>query len=210
MLEVKSNLESDNLRADGNKFYSQKKFFDALLKYNQSLCSAVPGSENVGLAYANRSAIYFEVKLYENCLKNIRMAKKSRYPEKSLEVLTKRKEKCVESMGKQSDKLPNSWDFFKLSYPPNKKLPFIVDYLEVKQDEKYGRHIITHRDLKVGDVVSIEKPFSSILISESKFLKIPELNIYQRCSNCLKENALDLMPCDSCCKGEPSRGFKNN
>jgi hypothetical protein len=67
---------------------------------------------------------------------------------------------------------------------------------------KYGRHIVTKTALKVGDIVSIETPFCGVLLSESKMLQIPQDNIHQRCSNCLKENALDLIPCQNCSKGE--------
>ena len=199
---MKSNENSDQLRTEGNKFYGERKFFQALLKYNESLCYAKQRTENLGLAYANRSAVYFEVKLYSHCLQNIELARKNFSPEKNHEILSKREEKCKELERSQTTK--NPWNFFKLSYPANKKVPFVVDCLEIKSNEKYGRYIIAKNDLKVGDIVSIEKPFCGVLLSESNTLQIPVANIYQRCANCLKENALDLIPCTTCCKGETS------
>lgn len=201
MYSVKSNIKSESLRGDGNKFYSQRNFHDALLKYNESLCFAELESENLGLAYANRSAVYFEMKFYERCLKNIELAKQNRYPEKNLEILLKREKKCNESIN-QSEKLTDPWNFFKLSYPPSKKLPFIANCLEVDCNEQFGRFIVTNRQLNVGDVVAIEKPFCSVLLAESPFVEIPTSNILQNCTNCLKANYLDLIPCESCCKGE--------
>lgn len=195
----KSNAKSNELRTEGNKFYSERKFYDALIKYNESLCFAEVESETFGLAYANRSAVFFEMKLYDKCLRNIELAKQNHYPEKNFEILDKREEKCKELEKTQPKKSP--WNFFKLSHPANKKIPFIIDCLEVKSDEKYGRHIITNRALKVGDILSIEKPFCGVLLSESNLHKIPHANIFQRCSYCLKENALNLMPCKTCCKG---------
>lgn len=201
MSELKANEKSDQLRNEGNKFYGLRKFHSALLRYNESLCYAKPGSENAGLAYANRSAVYFEMTLYERCLSNIELAKQNHYPEKSFEILKKRQEKCDELMKQQTKKPPCLWDLFKLSHPPNKKIPFIVDCLEVKCSEQFGRYITTNRALKVGDIIAIERPYFSILLSESNFVGIAESNVFQRCTNCLKQNYLDLVPCPSCCKG---------
>jgi SET and MYND domain-containing protein 4 len=199
MSSKKCNVKSEQLRIDGNKFYTQRSFFEALLKYNESLCYAETGSENLGFAFANRSAVFLEMKLYDKCLNNIELAKQNNYPEKSFEILNKREEKCKEMM--KNEKSSATWNFFKLSHPPHKNIPFIADCLEVKISEKYGRHVITNRQLKVGEIIAIERPFCSILLSESKFVQVPERNIYQRCSNCLAENALDLIPCSTCCRG---------
>lgn len=155
MFARKSNDKSEALRKEGNELYSQRKFFKALLKYNESLCFAEPGSDNIGHAYANRSAVYFETRLYEKCLRNIEKAKSS-YPESCFEALNKRAEKCRGQKERSSD----VWSFFKLSYEPNRKLPYIAGCLEVKINEKYGRHVITNRSLKVGDIVVVERPFS--------------------------------------------------
>lgn len=198
---LKSKERSDELRVEGNKFYSQRKFFDALLKYNESLSFSPTGDESSGHAYGNRSAVYLEMKLYEKCLNNIEMAKKNFYPEKSFDILNKRKEKCQEMMKISKEKLPSPWSIFKLSYPAHKNIPFIAECLEVESNEKYGRHVVANRQLKVGDIVAIEKPYCSVLMEESTFHESSESNIYQRCSNCLEENAMDLIPCTTCCKG---------
>lgn len=201
MNNVKSEESSDKFRTEGNEFYSQRKFFDALLKYNESLCFAPEENECCGLAYANKSAVYLEMKLYENCIRNIELAKENNYPEKSFELLNKRQQKCEEMMKMSKEKASDPWSVFKLSYPPNKNFPYIADCLEVESNEKYGRYVIANRQLKVGDIIAIEQPFCSVLIEKSTFHQQPESNIYQRCTHCLKENALDLIPCKNCCKG---------
>lgn len=195
---LKSDERSDRLRADGNQFYTQRKFYDALVKYNESLCEADPDGERMGLAFANRSAAYFEMKLYERCLNNIGLAKRHHYPEKNFDVLKRREEKCLELMKQQKDETrpSESLSFFKLSHPPNKKLPFIADCLELKVDEKFGRHIVTNRDLKVGDVIVVEDPFC--WITNERF-------IHQKCAGCFNDNMLDLQPCRECRKGEQMR-----
>ena len=191
----KSNEKANAFRVEGNKQYAEKKFFDALISYNKSLCYAESDTETVGLAYANRSAVYFECQLYERCLNNIKFAKDNKYPEKNFEVLNKREEKC-----KQQKKFPETspWDIFKLSYKPHKKVPYIAECLELQSSKSFGRYITTNRDLKVGDIVAIEKPYCSVLLSESRRYTVSGLNKYQRCSHCLRDNLMDLIPCIGC------------
>lgn len=197
----KSDEKSSELRAEGNAFYSKKRFFEATVKYNESLCLASKESVNIGLAYANRSAVYLEMKLYEKSLKNIQMAFDNNYPKENYEVLKKREEKCRALLNQQV-KLANHWNFFKLSGKSNKKLPYVVDSLELKISKKYGKHIVTNKNLKVGDILAIEKPFCGVLISESRFVEVDRNNKFIRCTNCLSDNLLDLIPCDGCNEGE--------
>lgn len=196
----KSREKAEVARAEGNKLYAERSFFDALVKYNESLCHAIRGSEAVGLALANRSAVYFELKLFEKCLENIEFAKTNGYPQKNFLVLDKRAAKCAELIksGNGDQKDGNPFDFLKLTYEANPKLPFVVNCLKLKRSEKFGRHIITTRDLKVGDIVAIEDPYFKVLKSDSHYDRCMQSNAYQRCAYCLKDNLLDLMPCETC------------
>jgi SET and MYND domain-containing protein 4 len=198
---IKSIEKADTLRTVGNKHYSEKKFFDALVIYNESLCHAPNESESLGLVFANKSAVYFEMKLFDKSLKNIELAKAHKYPQKNFEILKKREEKCRE-MIKQQIKLSNPWEFFKISHKANKKLPFIAEGLELRTSEKYGKHIVANRQLKIGEILAIENPFCSVLLSESKFVEVDGKNKFQRCANCLRDCQLDLIPCRNCCEGE--------
>jgi tetratricopeptide (TPR) repeat protein len=202
---MKSLATSNSLRGDGNEFYKQRKFYDALLKYNESLCYAEVGSESAGHAYANRSAIYLEMKLFDECLRNIQAAFAHNYPEKNFEVLKKREEKCRKLMENSKRKSENILEFFKLSHEPNEKISSIADCLELKCGKKYGRHIVTKKSLKVGDVIAFDDPYCGILRKEF---------LYQRCSFCFKANNLSLMPCEGCTEGKntdsSSKLFKIN
>lgn len=84
-------------------------------------------------------------------------------------------------------------DFFKLSHPPNPKIPFIADCLEVKENEIYGRFIATKEDLLPGDIVIMEEPFYKIISPSEK---------NARCAVCLKQNMLNLIPCEKCSAGK--------
>lgn len=196
----KSVSKAEESRTDGNKFYAERSFFEALVKYNESLCHAEKGSEAAGLAYANRSAVYFELKIFESSLRNIDLARNNGYPRKNLSVLDQRSEKCKKQikMEHEAQKDKNPFDFIKLSFEANLKLPFVVNCLELRRSEKFGRFIVTNRDLVVGDIVAIEEPFFKIMKSEARYESCPDTNKYQRCAYCLKFNLLDLVPCDGC------------
>lgn len=168
---IKSKERSDELRSEGNKFYGERKFFDALLKYNESLCYSPQESESTGFAYANKSAVYFEMKLFDRCLKNIAMAKKNKYPEGSFDILSKRQEKCREMLKMTKEKYADPWAFFKISYPPNRNVPYIAGSLKVEFNEKYGRFVTAKEHLKVGTIVAIEKPFCRFVISFLNFME---------------------------------------
>uniref|UniRef100_A0A8D8KL58 (northern house mosquito) hypothetical protein n=1 Tax=Culex pipiens TaxID=7175 RepID=A0A8D8KL58_CULPI len=68
---VKGNAKAAHFRQQGNHFYLAKRYEKALEKYNESICYAEAGSDQLAMGYANRSAIYFEQGEYEFALLNI-------------------------------------------------------------------------------------------------------------------------------------------
>lgn len=77
----------------------------------------------------------------------------------------------------------------KLSYPANPKVPFLIDCLEMRESDEFGRCIMTTRALKPGDIVAIEDPFCEKMAAEMR---------YVRCEYCLREEYRSLIPCDKC------------
>lgn len=200
---MKSQAKSDSLRKIGNQLYSDRKFNEALLKYNQSLCYAEKSSESLGNAYANRSAVFFEIKQFKHAIDNILLAIANGYPEKNVNILKTREQKCIEQIKIQrKSNSSREADFFKLSYKSCSKDLSVVDCLEARTNDKFGRYVITKQPLRIGDVIAVDTPFASVLLSQSKFFDVSEDNIYSRCSNCFAVNDLNLMPCDLCCHGE--------
>ena len=53
------------------------------------------------------------------------------YPEDKLHKLKERADKCKEMMKESNNKEENLWDYFQLSYPANKKVPWIVDSVDI-------------------------------------------------------------------------------
>lgn len=137
---------ASNYRMEGNAFYQERKFYEALECYNKCLCFAPSGSDAIPLAYANRSAIYLEVNEYQLCLTNIQLARKSNYPAHKMQTLIDREDKCRKLMQTQIvNPDDDPWSFFHLSYPANEKIPFIVNCLEQRENEKFGRYIVSNQ-----------------------------------------------------------------
>jgi len=179
----KSDMLANLCRELGNQFYNSGKMFKALVFYNKSIAYS-SSKEVLSLGYANRSAVYLSIECKEECLKNIEWARENGY--KSLSRLDEREEKCKKlPQFEWKNVVENPWNFFKLSYPANEKIPWIVDCVEVQTTEKYGRGIYATHDLKAGDIISVEEPL--LLLEDSGFCK--------HCMNCHKTCLLNLIPC---------------
>lgn len=183
--------KSLEFRQSGHKWYSQDgKHFDALENYNESLCFAEENSENLGLSYASRAAVYYDWKVNQLCHENIQMAKKSNYPDRLKNELVTLQMKCKKKLKKSKKNLKNDPIFEPcLSFKCHEKVPFIANCLDIRRNKKYGRYIITNRNLSSGQIVAIEERYFAVLL--------PKLR-YQRCANCLRENSLSLIPCRGC------------
>lgn len=151
----KQNISSEQCRLAGNEAFKKRNFDTAIEFYNGALRYAPSGSEEIALNYGNRSAVYCEIGKYALALENIKLARKNGFPSNKMAQLDVREQKCqklMEKFGPNKVSIANS--FFKLSYPPNKKIPFIIDCLELHKSEKYGRHIVTTQDLNTGGLLA--------------------------------------------------------
>jgi tetratricopeptide (TPR) repeat protein len=179
---------SKKYREAANNLYRKKKYVDALEGYNKAICFA--STEGLSLGYANRAAVYLELKLYDECLDNVRLAREAGYPTRLLSKLTDRETKCREAIRKRSANKKPSYQP-KLSYPASRENPSVTNCIELVVSEKYGRHFVAKQNLKVGDIVILEKPYQAYLYNAY---------ISRRCTNCLAENRLNLIPCPGCTK----------
>lgn len=191
---LKSVKRADQYRNEGNVHFQRGYFKEALTSYNKSICFAPPGSKELGLAYANRSAVYVEAKLFTKAIENIKLALENGYPEDKKANLDAREKRCLKMIDTHgSDDFFDPWNFFKLTYPANEMIPFIVNCLELREDNQFGRYVITNKDLKTGDFIAIEEP-------PLKFIN--DAFTYTRCSFCLTLNKLSLLPCIKCSSGK--------
>lgn len=173
------------LRQDGNTLFAKKKWDKAMDKYNRSLCYAENDSEHIAFAYANRSSCYLRMKMFDKCLIDIDLASIStNYPQQLDEKLKKRALECVQSI---NDGIQAVSREAKLSYESHKDYPEMVNSLKIICDSKYGRSVVTMKDIDVGETVLVEQMY----IGESYVRK------YETCTVCLKSNT-NLVPCSTC------------
>lgn len=182
---AKCDEKSSEFLNTSNNLKLEIKYSDALLALNKSLCYA-SSNELLGKIYASRALIFNDCKQFKKCHENIELAKSYGHG-KELISLEKESNKCSLENNFEDH---NPWNFFKISLPTNKKIPFIANCLKLHESWKYGRYIKTDKDLKTGDVVFIEEPFFKMINKEAR---------YKRCANCLKTNLMCLLPCPYFC-----------
>lgn len=196
----KNNEKARALRQNGNKLFALKgvNLFKALELYNQSICMAERGLQDFSIALANRSAVYLELRMPGLCMKNIRHARLSGYPDKLMDKLVKREMECLMAIEKHNSKVREDtangtrWrtDVHKEVTSLDRRLePFVAAFLDRQQTESFGRFIVSKQRLHPGDMLAIEDPFTCILLPAMR---------YQRCWHCLHENKMNLLPCMSC------------
>ncbi|XP_029680669.1 SET and MYND domain-containing protein 4-like isoform X2 [Formica exsecta] len=96
----KNAKESEKLREQGNKVFIKGTFnnmtcIDALKLYTKSIAFAPYPSEQLALAYANRSAVLFQLGLHLECIQDIDRALALNYPDNLRAKLYVRKTECL-------------------------------------------------------------------------------------------------------------------
>ncbi|XP_037028896.1 SET and MYND domain-containing protein DDB_G0273589-like [Bradysia coprophila] len=182
---IKNNVQSIHARTEGNRKYGQNDFTGAMELYNESICFAEKGSEQLSLAYANRSTCFLRLQLYDRCLVDIQLAKASnnQISEQLMSKLNAREKECLKS--KSSDVTVAEEPA--LSFDPHEKWPCMVNVLDIERSDQYGRLVRANSDIQIGDTILIEEAFVKILLGTER----------NRCSNCIKEK-MNFIPCDNC------------
>lgn len=177
---LKCNQKSNKFLINASELKALKKYSEALVELNKSLCYAT-SDDQLGLIFAVRAVVFFEIQRYGKCHENIKLAKTHGYKGDALLI----ENECIEKLSEEKSE-EDPWNFFKISLPTNKKIPFIADCLKLNETWKYGRYIVTDKALKTGEVVIIEEPL----------FKMPNKDVrYKRCANCMKSNVMSLLPC---------------
>lgn len=179
----KNNSVAMSLRIQGNQLYTQNKFEEAWIQYNESVCFSENDSECLALAYSNRSQCFLKMKMYERCLGDILLVKELQYPKSLIRKLDARQKECVEKSNSvhQISFVPT------LSLEPHKKFSTMASVLKIEYNEVYGRLVKARCDIEIGETVVVEKDYIRSVNSEH--------NNY--CLYC-GETKVNLVPCKQC------------
>lgn len=186
----KSDQKAVEVRQIGNRLYLNKEYIDALEKYNESICWAEgPASEQLGIGYANRSAVYYDMGEYEFCLLNIHLAKKHNYPQRLMPKLLSRESNCKDKIAGGHSKRAKPGLKLDINVETDAKRPFCAAGLVQKLIPGYGRSMVAERNFNIGDVILSEKAMLSAIPPELKF---------NNCCYCSAVNCYSLIPCPKC------------
>lgn len=89
------------VREEGNKFFRDKLYQEALEKYSQAI-ELAPGqeTEELALGYANRSAAFFHLNQITDCLKDIDEALRLNYPLERCYIIFGRRILCLKAINR--------------------------------------------------------------------------------------------------------------
>ena len=183
----KNAAKSTERRMRGNLEFKAKHWEEAMEMYNQSLRYAAVGSENISLAYANRSLCFFQLQKYDQCLADIELAKKANYPVRLMHKLQEREAVCLKLLSDESTKKPKVPTKPVLSFDAHEKFPCLANVLEIQYDAQFKKHIMAKCDIDVGQIVMVDEMYITNLHSEDQTF----------CKTCLKSD-MNFIACRSC------------
>ncbi|XP_030328216.1 SET and MYND domain-containing protein 4 isoform X3 [Strigops habroptila] len=87
-------------REEGNQLFGRRHYGAALRLYSQAAAHELPGSPEVSICFANRSAALFHLGRFEVCLEDIARAESHGYPDRLLPKVLLRKAECLLCLGR--------------------------------------------------------------------------------------------------------------
>ncbi|XP_074016854.1 SET and MYND domain-containing protein 4 isoform X1 [Numenius arquata] len=90
-------------REEGNRRFGRRQYGAAVRLYSQAASHELPGSPEVSVCFANRSAALFHLGHFEVCLEDIARAESHGYPDRLLPKVLLRKAECLLCLGRLQD-----------------------------------------------------------------------------------------------------------
>ncbi|NXS58929.1 SMYD4 protein, partial [Brachypteracias leptosomus] len=90
-------------REEGNRLFGRRQYSEAVRLYSQAASHEPPGSPEVSVCFANRSAALFHLGRFEVCLEDIARAESHGYPDRLLPKVLLRKVECLLCLGRSQD-----------------------------------------------------------------------------------------------------------
>lgn len=184
--------KSDSLarfyREKGKEFFQNGHYLMAILSYNHGMALAESNSEK-SIAYANRSICFLNINMPEKCLVDIELAKKFNYPPNLMHKLDARIAKCNALLADETFKLKiYNLEEPTISFKEHNRFAGVADCLEIRKDDRFGYHVITTRDLDIGQTILVEP---SCAITPKRIVNVGR----DRCWHCFKD-LQNFIPCE--------------
>ncbi|KAJ8679982.1 hypothetical protein QAD02_015769 [Eretmocerus hayati] len=189
IIQQKCSLEAIKFRKKGSDLFNQRKQDELthrliLSYYSKSIAYAPSNSEELALAYNNRSLLWLRLHKRDFCSSDIERALKITKSNELKQKLQARKNKCSNS---SHDHNPETSAEISLS-TASRNIVCGSDSITVEYNEDCGRHLVATRNIKAGEVILHEQtPYGFVDLH----------NFYLICSNCLKYAWIGI-PCEYC------------
>lgn len=182
----KSGKLSMHYRIKAQSQIESKNWNEAIELLNEALCFAENGSEDLCCAYTERAMCFFNLKMYNSCLIDIKLARSNNCPQTFQPRLSKLNDSCKRMLKQSPDEEVEIHIKPKLSFDACEQNPNVANVITVDNKEKLGRCIMATRDIGVGQTIMIEEGFVWSTTEN-----------YRRCCICLKTTT-NLVPCKEC------------
>lgn len=155
-VQTKSDRVSREFSNRGDAEIKESRWSNALSFYSRSLCFA-DSLERMSYGFAKRGKCFYEMKMFEECLVDIDLAKEYKYS--NTDELEKRQEDCMKfiEMGKQAVAFEPQ-----LSFKSHETFPGLAEVLKVDWNHEYGLHITATDYIEAGKTVLIERAFTAL------------------------------------------------
>lgn len=190
----KNNNKSDAHLKRGEIQFQEKKWKDALISFNRSLCLASKPSKNVETAYIRRAECLYNLSVCmnsETCVDD-KMGVSTR---SAAEVCKPNKARPNEKSKKQRG--ANKFQL-SLSFKSHAALPEMANVLEICENTKFGRHIVAKCNITVGKTILAAQPIARVCVPRAKDTFC--LTCYNTDANFIAcEQCTDAFFCDEQC-----------
>lgn len=184
VLYSKSDETALNKQKWAQYYFQIGEWNEAAELFNESLCFAEKGSPNLGIAYANRSACFFNLKMYDKCLVDIDLAIENHCPKPMKWRLERRKLSCskyIEDGAQANERI------LTLDFDADERYPGMSNAVRFQKDTDNRHTVVATQNIDVGKIVAIDKAFTKTLFI-----------IYGwKCNICLRSQT-NLVPCKKC------------
>lgn len=193
-MPAKNNELAKHYRQKAGEHCELKNWFDAIELYNQALCFAECYSTEWAAILTDRSICFFQLKMYDECSVDVKLAKTKAGAEIFMAKLNRLSTMCGQKKHQHAKNEQVVYQFKPtLSFVANKQIPLAANVIAIEEKKmkkttttKSERIFQATRSIEVGKTVLIEDGFLATTVER-----------YKRCCICMK-SATNLVPCDNC------------
>lgn len=182
----KSAVKSRVFRETGNFHFRNGDLWKAITSYSESIAHAPTDTPELFLALGNRAAALLRLNLAKESLVDVERALFLDIPEEFRSKMMDRRKRCMKLI--ESSRRIRTGCGNMILPTRNSAIGSASAAVDIQNHGIFGRALIACDDVKTGEVLIIEKPYSSILVPN---------HLYTHCRQCFVRS-FNLIPCSNC------------